>query len=112
MYKVFARESKTFPKQTFTLWYDVDFDGDNSEWRECVDDVVTRFRKDHEIEEIDVPTFEEGEDFVELKYSIDGKPLEFSCDFLLYSIFITTNDESLTNSLRDKLGSQVGWEHV
>ena len=112
MYKVCARESESFPKETFTLWYDVDFDGSNHEWRKCVEDVVARLRNDNEILEIDVPEFKAGEDFVSLKYSINGNPIEFSCDFLLYSIFITTNNELLTNSLREELGSQVGWENA
>jgi hypothetical protein len=112
MYKVFAREAESFPKDTFTLWYDVDLDGDNSEWRKCVSDVVARLQKYYEINEIDIPVFETGEDFVELKYSINGKFLTFSCDFLLFSIFITTNDESLTKTLCYKLGSEVGWEHL
>lgn len=112
MYKVFARESETFPQETFTIWYDVDFDGDNSEWRVCVSDVLTRLSEAHVITEIEVPPFEEGEDFIELKYSIDGSPLEFSCDFLLYSIFVTTTGVLLTNSIRDELGRQVGWVHA
>ncbi len=109
MYKVSISEAETFPKETMHLWYEVDFDGDNLEYRKCVEDILVRLRKNHEILEVDVPDYLEGEDFVELKYSIDGVPLELSCDFLLESIYITTNDKALTESLRQKLGSQVGW---
>jgi len=109
MYKVYKREPETFPKETFTIWYDVDFDGDNSEWRECVKDIIKRFSASHNIIPVDVPDFMELEDFVELKYTIDNESLEFSCDFLLYSIFVTTSRTELTMKLRDELASQVGW---
>lgn len=110
MYKVFKRESEFFLKETFTIWYEVDFDGDNTEWRVCVKDIIERFSTNHSIVEVGVPKFLAGEDFVKLKYMIDNEPIEFSCDFLLYSIFVTTNKVSLTESLRDTLGNQVGWK--
>jgi len=110
MYKILLRQSETFPKDTFTVWYCVDFDGENSEWRECVQDIISRLSNEHVIKEVNVPAFEKGEDFVSLEYSIDGKLLEFSCDFLLYSIFVKTSDASLANLLRDKLADQVGWD--
>jgi hypothetical protein len=110
MYKVYKRESKTFPKETFTVFYEVDFDGENAEWRKCVKDIIDRLSVEYKITEVDVPEFFEGEDFVELKYSIDNESLEFSCDFLLYSIYITTSSIPITEKLRDTLGYQVGWE--
>jgi len=97
------------PAETMVLCYEVDLDGDNSEWRKCVEDILARLREDHEILEISAQQYIEGEDFVELRYSIDGMPLELSCDFLLTSLFITTNDKLFTKLLLDKLGNQVGW---
>lgn len=112
MYKVYKRESENFPRQTFTIYYEVDLDGENTEWRVCVQDIVRKLRPNYNISEVDVPKYEGFEDFVELKYSINGKPLEFSCDFLLYSIYVTTDSIELTESLRDFIGDQVGWEET
>lgn len=106
---MYDEESETFPKETFTIWYDVDSDGDNVEWRNCVKDIIERYSTSHSIRAVDVPDFLGGEDFVELKYTIDNEPLEFSCDFLLYSIFVTTSNAALTMKLRDELANQVGW---
>jgi len=110
MYKVTRRESPKFPKNIFSIWYEVDFDGDNHEWRDCVDDILKRFRKSHTITPVNVPKFEPLEDFVELTYKIDNQDLVLSSDFLLYTIYVTTNSIELTQKLCIELGNQVGWE--
>lgn len=38
MYKIDKIESENFPTETFRLLYEVDLDGNNSEWRVCVKD--------------------------------------------------------------------------
>ncbi|MBQ0775928.1 MAG: hypothetical protein KBT87_14755 [Gammaproteobacteria bacterium] len=110
MYKVLKSEPETFPKETFGIYYEVDIDGSNSEWRICAKDIIDKFSKSHTIQEVDVPPFYENEDFTELKYKLDGAELTLSCDFLLYSIYVTTDSEKLTKELRHELGSMAGWE--
>lgn len=109
MYKVYRRESAAFPKETLTLWYEVHFNGDNHEWRDCVSDVLNRIRNRYHVSEKSVPTFEPGEDFVELIYEIDGQEVNFSNDFLLYSIFVTAPTKETAEELRDFIAKQVGW---
>lgn len=110
MYKVDKIESENFPKETFRLLYEVDLDGNNSEWRVCVKDIIKHYSKFYKIEPVNVPEFMEEEDFVELIYTIDGERLEFSCDFLFSSIYVTTEIPELTLKLRDELVSKVGWD--
>ncbi len=110
MYKVLNRTTAPhFPKNTLTLWYKVDFDGENREWRECVSDIIERLSHSYQLTEKSVPQFEPYEDFVELVYEINGNPIEFSCDFTLYSIFITTINQTTAEEISHFLGQQVGW---
>jgi hypothetical protein len=111
VYKVLDRKNAPhFPKNTLTLWYDVDFDGDNSEWRTCAADVLQRLESQYLLTPVCVPAFKPHEDFVELKYLLGCDLITLSCDFTLYSIFIETPSEHMASSLAEYLAKQVGWE--
>ena len=109
MYQVYNRESEQFPKNTITLFYEVDFDGDNQEWRVCVENLISILSKDYLIKPINVPKFVAGEDFQELTYKINDQIVKLSCDFLLYSIYVETESIEFAGELKNEIAKEVGW---
>ena len=82
------RRFPLWPKNQFRLNYDVDFDGDNYEWRECVTHILNVLEKIYPIEVISESPFEPYEDFVELIYLIGDEKITIGNDFAFSTIWI------------------------
>lgn len=82
-------DMRRFPlwdKNTFIINYEVDLDGDNHEWRECISHILKILENYYHIEIISEPTFEPHEDFVELTYNLNGDKIIIGNDFLFHKI--------------------------
>ena len=109
MYRLYRLGSLSCPD---ALWLDYEWDEsfDNTEWRPYVEhflrEVVARA---YEVVPLSSPTFERGEDFVEIAYLLDGVRAIFSSDLLLSLIVITSEDPHVLREVRDSIGNEVGW---
>jgi hypothetical protein len=96
------------PKTEFMLSYECDLDGDNHEWRQCVEDMLSKLRRHYSVEPILVPAFVPKEDFLELHYSLGEGEISFSSDFLFSTIWVTASSEQLAAEVRQFLAKELG----
>jgi hypothetical protein len=98
------------PKTEFMLSYECDLDGNNHEWRLCVEDILSRLGRHYPIQVISEPAFEPNEDFQELRYSLGKGEVSFNSDFLLSTIWVTASSAQLAAEVREVLARELGAE--
>lgn len=101
------RRFPLWPKNQFRLNYDVDFDGDNYEWRECVTHILNVLEKIYPIEVISESPFEPYEDFVELIYLIGDEKITIGNDFAFSTIWIQADSVEFALEIKNILSQGV-----
>ncbi|WMW79320.1 hypothetical protein RF679_11740 [Undibacterium cyanobacteriorum] len=110
MFSLYKSETHAPQYEDLLICYERDFNADNHEWRE----VVCRFLEmanefgyktipDH------VPPFEPYEDFVKMKYLVNGASVTFATDSLLGLIKVGTDSPDVLLPLWELIGDKVGW---
>lgn len=102
-------DMRNFPKwskNTFRITYDIDLDGDNHEWRECVAHILQVLKNSYQIEIISEPPFEPHEDFIELIYTLNGEKIIIGNDFLFYTIWIEAKTVELALEIQKILADK------
>ena len=99
-------DRRDFPKWPLTeasLEYDWDMNGNNKEWRICVKDVIRHFQQSYTVELVDEPEFYDDEDFVDIRYKINGCEIVFSNDATLFGIWLSCKNITLLRELENYL---------
>lgn len=113
MYRLYPTAENLTTVKSFNLYYELDMNGDNHEWRDCVSQFLDlALSLGSKVSPINVPPFDGHEDFIDLAYLIDNARVEFSSDSLLNLIEIKPVDSINFSKLWSQVGAKVGWVEI
>ena len=110
MFSLFPPEDKLPKCENLMIFYEVNLNEGNHEWRECVQQFIEKVGNlGYLVSPIEIPEFYPSEDFVDLIYRFNTILVKFNSDSIVNTIYVTADSDEAFLPIWHQIGKTVGW---